>query len=620
MMNILAMPEHRLPRTLKILSALLLLLVVCETSTAQSDNTPALPPTTIPLTDLSYFRPAGTNWRVVGNAVADFREDQSLTSMPGKGVLANLSDERNRSHLFTKLEHGDIELELEVMMVKGSNSGIYLQGRYELQLFDSWGKPDSKYSYMAGIYQRTDTVTNEGFEGSAPLLNACKAPGLWQSIKIIFKAPVFDVQGNKVSDARFDKVWLNGVLVQDNVSVGGPTRSAAYKDEMAVGPLMFQGNHGRVAFRNIRYKISDGASVTANDLVLREFKTPGHSFKVDITRSLEKVAEQRVDSISRHLATQPDVFLMEYRGTLNFPRAGTYMFTLNTGGGSFLLINGDTVISHDGARTFSSTGHGIYRVRGGSLPFTLVYNKSVQYRLGLALHAEGPGMARHPLHAPGSPFQEPPVTPLIITVPEKKAVTQRSFMKDGEGKRTNCLSVGTPAGVHFAVDLTLANLFQVWSGGFLDATPMWHSRGNEQVGTPLGAAIQFSSLPLLASKDGSADIVLREYAIDADGLPQFIYQAGMTTVRDKVIPSDSQRGITRKIVVERAVDRELQIAQGTVIERLDDRTFLVNEKEFYLILETPGLPLEIRRSNGSSVLVVPASDKNLLEIEYTLMW
>lgn len=614
------MPDNCLLRTLKVWSASLILLLMWGTSHAQSDSYPALPPVEIPLNDVSAFRPTGSNWRIVGNVMADFRIEQSLTATAGRGILANLSDEKNRSHLFTKFEHGDIELELDVMMPKGSNSGIYLQGRYELQLFDSWGKDDTKYSYMAGIYQRTDTATNQGFEGSAPIVNACRAPGLWQSLRIIFKAPVFDADGKKLSDARFDKVWLNGMLVQDNAIVSGPTRSSAYQDEKPAGPLMFQGNHGRVAFRNIRYKVSDGQTVAARDLVLREFKTPGESFRSAAIRTLEKVAEQRVDSISRHLATQQDVFLMEYRGILEFPRTGSYMFTLQTGGGGCLLINGDTIISHDGARNFSSIGEGMYRVRNNSLPFTLIYNKPIQYRQGLALYAEGPGMARHPLHAPGSPFLQAPVTPLIISVPDENAVIQRSFVADGNGKRTHCLSVGTHAGVHFTVDLAMANLFQVWDGGFLDATPMWHSRGNEQVGIPLGASILFPALPLVVRNGKAVDINLREYELDAAGLPQFVYQAGSSTVRDKVFPVESNRAVTRKLTVERADDIVLQLAQGTTIERVDDRTFMVNDKEFYFILESPQTLVEIKRSNGFSTLVLRGDNNDQLEIAYTLMW
>ena len=54
-------------------------------------------------------------------------------------MLANRPDDQNQANLFTRWEHGDVDLSLDFMMAKGSNSGIYLQGRYEVQLLDSWG-------------------------------------------------------------------------------------------------------------------------------------------------------------------------------------------------------------------------------------------------------------------------------------------------------------------------------------------------------------------------------------------------------------------------------------------------------------------------------------------------
>lgn len=142
------------------------------------------------------------------------------------------------------------------MMSKNSNSGVYLQGRYEVQLFDSWTKPKPSFDDCGGIYQRWDDSrgkNNEGFEGIAPLMNVAKAPGLWQHLKIIFRAPKFDEKGNKIANAVFEQVYLNGTLVQTQVSVTGPTRSSLLEDEQPTGPLMLQGDHGNIAFRNIRF-------------------------------------------------------------------------------------------------------------------------------------------------------------------------------------------------------------------------------------------------------------------------------------------------------------------------------------------------------------------------------
>ncbi len=577
-----------------------------------------LPSSKLLLNDLSGFKPTSANWKIVGNIYASLHSNEPIKGSFGKGILANFSDKINRGHLFTRFEHGDIDIEMEIMMPKGSNSGIYLQGRYEVQLLDSWGKKDLKYSDMGGIYQRTDPSNDKGYEGHAPLINACKAPGLWQKLKIMFRAPDFDKNGKKIADARFLKVYLNGVIVQNDVAVSGPTRSSAFKDEQPTGPLMIQGNHGQIAIRNISYKLYGRKTVTFKNLVYTEYNTPGDSMKkLDL---LKPLSHQKVDSISRYLATQKDLYLMKYQGQLEFPKAGVYLFTMQAGGGGLLVINNETVIQYDGAHSFDERALGQYKTHGGSVPFTLIYNKP-QWREGFALYVEGEGIEKHPLHAKGSVFYEPEVAPILINPEPKKAVIQRSFMNSSNGKSTHCLSVGTPQGVHFTVDLETGNLFQIWDGGFLDATPMWHRRGNQQVARPLGPTIRFAEEPDFVPnhKTGTHPKFL-EYTLDAKGLPEFIYTTGGMKLSEKLVPSAGERGITRKIRIDGQGDFSYILAKGSVIEKLSDSTFLVNDKEYYLILNTAALPLEIKNSGGAQSIVLSGKSSSHYEFEYTLLW
>ncbi len=145
-----------------------------------------------------------------------------------------------------------MQLHVEFLVSKGSNSGVYLMGRYEVQVLDSWGKTELKYGDCGGIYQRHNFETNTGFEGHPPRVNASKKPGEWQSFDITFRAPRFDAEGKKTKDAVFEKVLLNGVVIHENVPGTGPTRSSTWNDEKPLGQLMFQGNHGPVAYRNVR--------------------------------------------------------------------------------------------------------------------------------------------------------------------------------------------------------------------------------------------------------------------------------------------------------------------------------------------------------------------------------
>lgn len=153
-------------------------------------------------------------------------------------------------NIATEEKFGDVELYLEFMLAKGSNSGVYLQGLYEVQVFDSFGATEKMTSSDGGgIYHRW--INNQGVGGSAPKRNASRRPGEWQSYHIWFQAPRFDASGKKTQNAKFLRVVFNGLTVQENVSCEGPTRAAMEIPESPLGPLMLQGDHGPVAFRNI---------------------------------------------------------------------------------------------------------------------------------------------------------------------------------------------------------------------------------------------------------------------------------------------------------------------------------------------------------------------------------
>jgi hypothetical protein len=209
----------------------------------------------LPLQDLSAFHDPSASWSIAGGTGAKFNQPHVLESTSGKGVLVNMPDKKHQgADLFTNDQYGDVDIELDYMMAPESNSGIYLQGRYEIQLLDSWNTlAHPKSSDNGGIYERWDDARgkgNEGFDGHAPRYNASRAPGLWQHMKIVFQAPRFDANGKKIANARMLLVELNGVTIQEDVELMGPTRGSA-SAEAATGPLRLQGDHGAVAFRNI---------------------------------------------------------------------------------------------------------------------------------------------------------------------------------------------------------------------------------------------------------------------------------------------------------------------------------------------------------------------------------
>jgi hypothetical protein len=139
------------------------------------------------------------------------------------GVMANSLGANN---LVSKQHFKDFKIHAEYKLEKDSNSGIYLRGRYELQVLDDYGKPAEEHGHMA-IYSRV-----------APKVNASKPAGEWQTVDAT-------IVGNRVT------VVLNGQTVQDNVLIDGITGGALDSNEAAEGPIMLQGDHGRVWFRKV---------------------------------------------------------------------------------------------------------------------------------------------------------------------------------------------------------------------------------------------------------------------------------------------------------------------------------------------------------------------------------
>lgn len=177
----------------------------------------------------------------VGAAQVDPQNPEGLIgSLPadGPGELINL--DAKGVDIYTVLKFGDCRIELEFMIPKGSNSGVYVMGEYEIQIIDSFGKKDMTWSDLGAIY-----------EAAAPKVNAAKAPGQWQSLAIEFQAPRFE-NGEKTANARFVKVTLNGQAIHENLEIKDRTPGGLTGKEVAEGPLMFQGDHGPVAFRNIK--------------------------------------------------------------------------------------------------------------------------------------------------------------------------------------------------------------------------------------------------------------------------------------------------------------------------------------------------------------------------------
>ncbi|MCE2844356.1 MAG: DUF1080 domain-containing protein [Chitinophagaceae bacterium] len=186
--------------------------------------------------DLSAFH--GRNGKKIGWVL---EPDGALTDVKGAGDI------------ITNESFGDCQLHLEFRtpsVVKGAgqsrgNSGVFLMGQYEIQILDSYQNPTYVNGQAAAVYKQ-----------HIPLVNASRPPGNWQAYDIIFTAPRFNADGTLLSPARVTLLH-NGVLVQNNVSLIGPTDwviKPVYKKHADKLPLFFQdhGDDGNpISLRNI---------------------------------------------------------------------------------------------------------------------------------------------------------------------------------------------------------------------------------------------------------------------------------------------------------------------------------------------------------------------------------
>ena len=203
--------------------------------------------------DLSAWRSPQGTWQVAGSVALDAKHPEHFVVSRGEGLMVNKADGPT-VNLITVAEFGDVELHVEFCIPKHSNSGVYLMGRYEIQIYDSYGVEKDEYPGIecGGVYQRW--INGHGENGHSPRVNASRPPGEWQSFDITFRAPRFVGEGKKIANAKFVKVVHNGKVIHENIDLTGPTRAAHWDDEKPTGPIMLQGDHGPVAYRNLRVK------------------------------------------------------------------------------------------------------------------------------------------------------------------------------------------------------------------------------------------------------------------------------------------------------------------------------------------------------------------------------
>ena len=628
---------------MKLLSAGLvtgLFLLLLDPANAQSQR---LPMSVQSFDNMDDLRPAADNWQIVGSVAADRNTAGDISTTAGMGILVNIPTEASRGNMFFDWEHGDIELELEFMMPKGSNAGIYLQGRYEVQMFDSWGVSRPTFADAGGIYQRWDPSRPaglQGFDGHPPQMNVSRAPGLWQQFKIRFQAPRFDASGHKIANAKFISVEQNGVVIHENIELTGPTRAAAFSDEAAMGPIMIQGDHGPVAIRNVRYNRYEPNLITTSNTRFQYAEGVFESLPI-FDRVMAKT-EGDVQGIDWRVREVNDQFAVRFKGDINIPYSGRYRFQLGLDwvrgdphdlataiGSASFMIGTQSIIIHEGEDPVAQSD---IDLTAGTFPFELVYFKNRAGRpQSFSLLVEGGGMPLHSLNAAGS-LPSPPSVGSIFVVPTQEPELIRGFVNHGGEKKTHTIAVGHASDVHYTMDLSQGSMLHAWKGSFIEATDMWHSRGTAQLAVPLGSVLTFSGNPTVAHL-GSENATWPDsmetgyrfegYDLDEAGHPTFKYSVNGAAVTDRLLPENSGRELWREITLVGEADGFWVLAAaGESITQLADGTYSIDDNTYFIsVPDTGGGKAIIRTVSSGQELVIPLSSRDGQAIvRYALIW
>jgi hypothetical protein len=175
-----------------------------------------------------------SNWRKRNGDPAVWKVEDGVMTAGGGDIVS----EQRFTDFQLHVEFRIPEMPGKKGQAKG-NSGVYLQGRYEIQVLDSYGLGVPGKGDCGAIYDQF-----------APLVNACKPPLEWQTYDVIFRAARVDTRGQLVEPVRLT-LLQNGIVIQNNVQLPGVTGGAMDRNVGEPGPLLLQDHGDPVQYRNV---------------------------------------------------------------------------------------------------------------------------------------------------------------------------------------------------------------------------------------------------------------------------------------------------------------------------------------------------------------------------------
>ncbi len=525
---------------------------------AQSD----LP--TLPLSQIN--RPNG--WQFVGS-VATGPDGSSVKTKPGNAVLVGTNQPLT---LVTPTD--DFRLRFDLLMTPNADVSIGLPVGQPIQI-----------------------------DRSPALSRLLKAPGLWQTVELWYKT------GGAKGPATLEKLVLNGVTVREGELLMGK----------ATGPITLKAANGTVAVRNVGYRAMSPRDVARWSGPLSYTIYEGENGKRADLAGKKVLKQDTTAAINYEVAYgQPRRYSILFTGKMDALQAGDYQFELNNGGIAGLWIDGKNIVPetyHDlGQPSVAKT-----TLTAGPHDVLLFFTRSWA-RPGLGLFVSQAGTRSQALHALTS-LPEPDPVGVISVVPEAKPQLVRSFvqMPGEKTKRTHSLSVGSPAGVHYTLDLNQMALLQAWKGNFADVTEMWYERGEPQLLSPMGTTVRLPTQPalmILTNEDmtwpDSVDENRLQYKgllLDKQGFPTIEYGMGGATVTDIVRPEGDALVRTLSVNGSPSGAPYCRVAAGTSVEEIGKGLYAVNDRSYYVRVD-PKAKVKMRQSAGKQELLLPVAMKD----------
>ncbi|NIJ54081.1 family 16 glycoside hydrolase [Dyadobacter arcticus] len=543
------------------------------------------------LKDLSSFQSSSSNWSVQGNVVIHPTGLTKTKMLAGEGVLIGNAG----SAITTKLKASDLRLFLEFMVSPGAEGSVVLPGGQKVRLSDS-----SK--------QKMANALTSGYIGQFPTQNASKSPGLWQTLELAYDASVPHIPNS----ARLNSLALNGVTILETIYL--PNSKPANEGQS----LSLEVTKGTIAFRNIGYQLlANSKPLTLNNLTYKVY-----SDKWDSKEYSKLDHEGQSGILTQEVTNGMREFHLVYEGDINVSEAGDYLFTTIYSGPVLTLdVDGKNVLTN-GESTSQESHTGSVNLTQGKHPFKLYYSRFPWRQPALGLRVEKSGVRPYDLHVLSS-LPEPEPKPYISVTPDMRPEMVRSFVLiPGEKyKRTHCISVGSPDGWNYTVDLNRGALLQAWRGQFADVTEMWYERGEPQILAPAGLNVHISGRSSFAALENdktawpdSSNINFLGYKIQAQGYPVFRYAVGGTTITDEMVSAGNT--FTRTVKVDGAATSPLYslLASGKRIVEIEKGLYQVDDR-FYVMVDKKAKPL-IRPSGETSELVLPISGTT----SYSMFW